>query len=109
MSVADSTDRLISIPAGTPRARRMPVTGTRAPRRVGGATVVRSSRRHSEVNATAARARREERERAAAGHVGAAHESARGDGADELAESGTDGEVAEVAVLFVRRGPAGHQ
>ncbi|CAM5268510.1 hypothetical protein SVIOM74S_09711 [Streptomyces violarus] len=54
MSVADSTARLMRMPAGTPRVRRMRPTGTRSPfsaRDV--AAVRRCSMRHSEVNATA--------------------------------------------------------
>lgn len=54
MSVADSTARLTRMPAGTPRVRRMRVTGTRAPDAVRGTGAVsRCSMRHSEVNATA--------------------------------------------------------
>ncbi len=56
-SVADSTERLMSIPAGTPRVRRMRWTGTRSPCPVRDLGVVRrSSMRHSELTATAATA-----------------------------------------------------
>ncbi len=55
MSVADSTARLMKMPAGTPRVRRMPRTGTRSPLSGRDADAVRRcSMRHSEVNATAA-------------------------------------------------------
>lgn len=57
----------------------------------------------------AARARDEQGEGAAAGPVGVVDQPAGRDRADQLAEGGADGEVAEVAVLFVRRRLAGHQ
>lgn len=57
MSVAESTARLMKIPAGTPRARRMLPTGTLAdgvlPRRAG---AVRCSMCQSEAKETAATA-----------------------------------------------------
>lgn len=55
------------------------------------------------------RAGHHQRQGARTDHVRSADQGTGGDRADELAEGGADGEVAEVAVVFVRRGLAGHQ
>jgi hypothetical protein len=74
-------------------------TGTRAP-----ASAREPAAPGCSIRDGGARARHHQGEGTAARHVVPADQRARGDGADQLSERGPDGEVAEVAVLFVRRG-----